>query len=323
MVALEVTVLGPGGAAVQLELDGGVPVQTLLPRLASAFDLDRSRALSVRTEGGRVLSDQATLSSARVAAGHRLLLVQEARPRRFPSFRKAAERPGQYTGPSGYRVLPCYLAIDTSSSMRGEPITDINVELPHLIARMRREVLLAEICQIGIITFDEDADARVELADVTAVEPPVLSARVPRTNYAAAFTLLRQKIASDLYNLYVSGRRPYRPAVFFLSDGQPNKDDWHTPLTQLTDRSEFYGAPNVVAFGFGDADEATVRQVGTRGAYMPADGVPSAKLDEFMSFLLSSLTNSIGGTDHASKDDIFTLPVEAPRGWRPIRLQGS
>jgi uncharacterized protein YegL len=320
MKRVDVTVLGPKGAAVRTELDASLPVEALLPRLVAEFNTGTRDRYTLRTETNDVIPLSASLSSVRTADGHRLLLVAESKARPRSVMKRLTGR-GTSRPLSGYRVLPCYLAIDTSSSMNGKPIDDINVELPRLVAKMRTEVLLAEICQVGLVTFDGEATTKVKLAEVMDMKVPSLSARVPRTNYAAVFNLLRERLAEDLYELYITGRRPYRPAVFFLSDGHPNAADWLQPLERLTDRSEFYGAPNIVAFGFGDANEQIVTRIGTRGAYMKdQDGAPSARLDEFMSFLLSSLTRSIDANREETDDDILTLPAQAPSGWRPIRL---
>jgi len=320
MKSVSVTGLGPKGAVVRTELDSTLPVQVLLPQLVAAFDTSTKGRYTLRTEANEEIPASASLTSVRTSDGQRLLLVADSKVRRSLVGRLTGRGD---TGPhAGYRVLPCYLAIDTSSSMHGKPIDEINAELPKLVARMRTEVLLAEICQVGLVTFDAKATARVKLGEVTEIRVPTLSAHVPRTNYAAAFDLLRQRLAEDLYELYITGRRPYRPAVFFLSDGHPNQADWIQSLEKLTDRSDFYGAPNIVAFGFGAADEETITRIGNRGAYMKdQDGGPSARLDEFMSFMLSSLTRSIDTKrEESDDDDIFTLPTQAPSGWRPIRL---
>ncbi|MEU4242402.1 VWA domain-containing protein [Actinoplanes sp. NPDC026619] len=212
--------------------------------------------------------------------------------------------------------------MDTSASMSGDPIGRVNQELPRLRSKMLREPELAEVCQLSVVSFDETADVRSPLTDVARMELPGLTAEGTGTNYAHAFALLRTTIAADLYELYRTGRRPYRPVVFFLSDGQHNRpDNWRAALDRLTDRSEFYGAPNVVAFGFGEATEETIREVGRKAAYMPAEGTPSAKLDTFMTFLLSSLTNSMAGGGGGDRDDPFVVPPSAPAGWRAIKIQ--
>ena len=56
----------------------------------------------------------------------------------------------------------------------------------------------------------------------------------------------------------------HRPAVFFLSDGQPNDDsDWLEPRERLTDKTITPAAPNIIAFGIGDVMAETILQVAT------------------------------------------------------------
>lgn len=203
--------------------------------------------------------------------------------------------------------------------MKGHPINTVNAELPRLRLSMLREPELAEVCQLSLITFDDSARLRTKLTDVAKMSFTPLQAS-GRTDYCEPFKLLRETIADDLYELYRHGRRPYRPVVFFLSDGKHNgTNDWRDLLQMLIDRTAFHGAPNIIAFGFGDATEQAIRAVGQRAAYMPEEGRPSANLDTFMAFLLSSLTTSM---THAARDqdDVLVVPPTAPTGWRALRV---
>ena len=83
----------------------------------------------------------------------------------------------------------------------------------------------------------------------------------------------------------------YRPAVFFLSDGQPG-DDWEDSYKRIIDPTWSYH-PNVLAFGFGQIDEATLRHVATVRAFI-ADGSmgPAEALKEFAQSLIQSIVTS-------------------------------
>ncbi|MDE5930438.1 MAG: VWA domain-containing protein, partial [Muribaculaceae bacterium] len=54
------------------------------------------------------------------------------------------------------RRLPVYLLIDTSGSMRGEPIESVKVGLEAMVSSLRQDPFALESVNISIITFDRD-----------------------------------------------------------------------------------------------------------------------------------------------------------------------
>ena len=323
MPGTQIMLLGPEGRSAETMLSDDVAVASLRDVIARALGLPRGHEFLLRREDGALIDPRNSLSAAKVGWGQRVLVEPDQTARSSGRLGRLGRRqqlpPEDDVIPSAYRVLPCYLTIDTSLSMEGHPIETVNAELPRLRLNMLREPELAEVCQLSLITFDSEARLRTKLTDVSKMTFAPLQA-AGRTDYRAPFELLRETIANDLYELYRHGRRPYRPVVFFLSDGKPNvSGNWGDPLRMLADRAAFHGAPNIIAFGFGEATEQAIRAVGQKAAYMPEEGSPSANLDTFMTFLLSSLTTSM---THAARDqdDVLVVPPTAPTGWRALRV---
>ena len=52
------------------------------------------------------------------------------------------------------RRLPVYLLLDTSGSMRGEPIESVNIGLRAMIASLRQNPHALESVYLSIVTFD-------------------------------------------------------------------------------------------------------------------------------------------------------------------------
>jgi uncharacterized protein YegL len=197
------------------------------------------------------------------------------------------------------QVLPFYLVCDESASMTGEPIEAINASLPQLHSEIGSNPVVADKTRFCLIGFSNQAEILLPLADLSAVASmPALSAN-GSTNYAAAFAMLKETIDADVAKLKADGHQVYRPAVFFLSDGQPNSSDpWHAVYQELVDPT-WRSHPNILAFGFGQADEAVIRQVATTKAFI-ADGTlgPAEALGEFAQSLIRSIVNS--GTQSAA-----------------------
>ena len=54
------------------------------------------------------------------------------------------------------RRLPVYLLIDTSGSMKGEPIESVKVGIETMLSTLRNDPYALETVNISIITYDKD-----------------------------------------------------------------------------------------------------------------------------------------------------------------------
>jgi uncharacterized protein YegL len=54
------------------------------------------------------------------------------------------------------RRLPVYLLLDTSGSMKGEPIEAVKVGLSSLLASLRKDPYALETVHICLLTFDRE-----------------------------------------------------------------------------------------------------------------------------------------------------------------------
>ncbi len=196
-----------------------------------------------------------------------------------------------------YAVFPFYLCLDVSQSMSGEPIAEVNAELPQILASVGQDPAVAEVIRFGIVTFSDVARTVLALVDLALVESMPKVEVEGRTSYAAAFDHLRRVIESDYYTGRTAGERWYRPAVLFVSDGRPTdpEERWLEAHRRLTDPS-WRRHPNILAFGFGEAVPeilATVAENKPNRAYVAAEGAaPSAVVPELMAGLVQSIVNS-------------------------------
>jgi uncharacterized protein YegL len=234
--------------ALDVELDDEITVAELLPALAATMRAAPDVVLAFAD--GTPLDPRTSLADAGVLDGHRLMLRDVPR---------AAETD----------VLPCYVAVDTSDSVTGPVLDSLNVELGRLADAFHDDSRVSGTCRLALLTFD--AEARVILPLTAAADlatGPALAATRPATNYEAVFRLLRRQIGRDLAGLRMAGLRPLRPLVVFVSDGRPTRGYWPPAHAALTDPG-WEGAADILAFGFGEASDLTIRRIGTAGAYLP------------------------------------------------------
>ncbi len=196
-----------------------------------------------------------------------------------------------------YAVFPFYLCLDVSASMAGAPLDSVNRQMPLLRASIGEDPAIAEVIRFGVITFSDVATTLLPLCDLSLVEAVPELTPQGRTSYAAAFHHLRLVIETDYQTSRSGGDRWYRPAVIFISDGRPTDDTerWQAAHRRLTDPT-WKRRPNILAFGFGDADPgvlAVVSESKPNRAFIAVEGAePSKVVPELMAGLIQSIVSS-------------------------------
>lgn len=213
-------------------------------------------------------------------------------------------------------ILPIYFVADESGSMAPN-IGELNDGLLALQAALQGEPFAAAKVRFAVIGFSDKADTYLLPSDLRSLGAmPTLSAR-GWTSYAAAFNELAYRISVDVPSLKAQGFRVHRPAVFFLTDGLPNRnEDWRAARSNLLAQ---HAAPNIIAFGIGDADATTVSQLATKPEYawIAERGVETGvAVSEFVMSLTQSVISSGQGLAAGAaelqleKPDGFTLAVD-------------
>jgi uncharacterized protein YegL len=212
-------------------------------------------------------------------------------------------------------LLPVYVLADESFSM-ADHVQDLNHGLVSLHQTLRAEPMIAAKIRLSVLGFSDDVEVRLLLVDPRNVESiPRLRIRND-TNYRVVFEDLLARIPNDVKMLKTSGYLVHRPAVFFLSDGQPDDDsDWLEPHECLVNRAITPAAPNIVAFGIGDVLAETILQVATdeRFAFVT---MPSTNIGNAIAKFFISLTNSIVQSGRSLHSPHPELVVERPEGFR-------
>ena len=189
------------------------------------------------------------------------------------------------------QILPFYFVCEESESIDSlGGIAALNGLLPDLHAEIASNPLVADKCRIGLITFSDTAEelmSLTKLSDVVAM--PGMQARGV-TNYGSVFDLLKQVIVRDIANLKSQGFEVFRPAVFFITGGEPTDDPaWENSYRSLMDKATFRYFPNVIAFGVHRANASVIGKVGSVGAFIGDNGVtPALAVSEILWSLICS-----------------------------------
>jgi uncharacterized protein YegL len=98
------------------------------------------------------------------------------------------------------------------------------------------------------------------------------------SSLVSAFESLKDWITADVQQLKQNGHRVHRPLVMMFLTSPSSGDDWRTAHRELTDRSKFRFAPNIICFGTDMPDQQVIYDVAACDPYN-ADLVVAYTLD--------------------------------------------
>jgi len=207
-----------------------------------------------------------------------------------------------------FTVFPVFLLVDVSASMAGGPIEALNASLPDLKKEMMSNPTVGEIARVGLVTFSDQSRVVLPLCDLAFAEIPEVLIE-GGTNFAAAFRGVRAAINDGMSKL-PRGTPVCRPVVFFMSDGEHTaREDWRAPLAAVRDQTWRF-SPELVTFGFGDANQQTIREIATRYSFLAKEADPATQVREILNALIGSIRTT--STSFQDPNQAEGLHVEAP-----------
>ena len=163
------------------------------------------------------------------------------------------------------RALPIFILADTSGSMRGEKINELNLALREMLNALNNVDDIRGKFQLCVVTFGGDVNVIQPLADIDSIILPELTAS-GNTPMGAAFELTKEMIEDR----EIVSSRAYAPTIVLISDGIPtdcteemynskNYAGWSS-LAELHS-GERSGKSQRLALGIGaDADYAMLKE---------------------------------------------------------------
>lgn len=116
------------------------------------------------------------------------------------------------------RRLPVYILIDTSTSMRGEPIEAVRAGLQSLMDSLCQDPYALETVCLSVITYNAQAEQLFPLTEVYKLRLPELVAK-GRSALGEALTLLAHKVDEEVVKTSAEHKGDWKPLMFLLSDG--------------------------------------------------------------------------------------------------------
>ena len=219
-----------------------------------------------------------------------------------------------YQVPFGYPDLvsnpeprcPCLLLLDTSGSMAGAPIAELNAGLQALKVDLQADELAMQRVELAVITFGP-VETYADFHTPDGFHPPQLHASGD-TPMGAAITRGLDLLEGRKSIYKQAGVSYFKPWVFLITDGGPT-DNWHAAAARVR-AGEQRKAFAFFAVGVSGADMATLARICT--PERPPLRLQGLQFRE----LFQWLSNSLGGVAKSRPGETVALP--APTGWASV-----
>jgi uncharacterized protein YegL len=205
--------------------------------------------------------------------------------------------------------VPCVLMVDTSTSMHGPRIDELNAGLRTYRQELLADPLAAKRVEVAMVTFGGRVNRLVEFVTAENFDPPKLQV-IGGTPMGEAIQVALDMLEQRKDNYRKHGIAYYRPWAFLITDGEPN-DHWK-PVISRIHAGEEQKSFCFFAVGVEGANMAILEELSVRKPLW----LQGTKFHE----LFSWLSNSQQAVSRSSPGDEVPLedPTTGPRGWAKI-----
>ena len=204
------------------------------------------------------------------------------------------------------RRLPVYILIDTSGSMKGEPIESVKVGLADMIATLRLDPYALETACISIITYNSNVEQIVPLTPLEDLQLPDIA--VPEsgaTLMGAALDLLCERYDVEVNTGSKEQKGDWMPLLFVLTDGKPSDLQAYNEAIVKVKKHQF---TNIVACAAGPKAKTDPLKQLTHNVFT----LENMDSNSFKKFFQWVSINVIGGGKTMGIVDPVDLPAPPP-----------
>lgn len=194
----------------------------------------------------------------------------------------------------------CMLVLDTSSSMSGKPIKELNDGIARFAEELQEDPLARKRTEVAVVTFGSTVQVRSPFVEVGAFEPVELQA-AGTTPMGAGILLALDELEQRKRIYREMGFEFFRPWLILMTDGAPTDSDAvEKALSRLLSWED---KKHVSVFPIGIGDGADMAFLARTSAQRDPLHLKDAQLTDFFvwaSVNLGSVASSVG---HGASDD--------------------
>lgn len=195
------------------------------------------------------------------------------------------------------RRLPVYLLIDTSGSMKGEPIESVKVGIEAMLSTLRSDPYALDTVSISIITFDREVKQVLTLTPIDQIQmPEITTPESGPTHTGAAMEMLCERVDAEVRKSTPDQKGDWMPILFLMTDGKPSDLMVYKAAVEQVKRRHF---SSIVALAAGPKAKTDELLLLTDMVYQidTMDGTAFMKFFKWVSGIIEEGGKSIGATD--------------------------
>lgn len=201
------------------------------------------------------------------------------------------------------RRLLTYICIDTSGSMRGEPIEAVNAGLQALMTSLRQNPYALESVHLNITTFDSQIKTVLPMTPLEQVVlPEIVCPESGATFLGGVMEEVAQAVQRDRIVGNANQKGDWRPMLIILTDGKPTD---LLVYSEVIPKIKQLGFGNIVACAAGPkADANYLKQL--TDCVVSLDTMDANSFAKFFQWVSSTVTQT--SISAGSPTQSITLP---------------
>ena len=201
------------------------------------------------------------------------------------------------------RRLLTYICIDTSGSMRGEPIEAVNAGLQALMTSLRQNPYALESVHLNITTFDSQIKTVLPMTPLEQVVlPEIVCPESGETFLGGVLEEVVQAVQRDRIVGNANQKGDWRPMLIVLTDGKPTD---LLVYSEVIPKIKQLGFGNIVACAAGPkADANYLKQL--TDCVVSLDTMDANSFAKFFQWVSSTVTQT--SISAGSPTQSITLP---------------
>lgn len=208
--------------------------------------------------------------------------------------------------------VPCVLLLDTSASMSGSPIVELNAGLRQYRDELLGDNLASRRVEIAVFRFGGDVQMERDFITARLFDPPTLQAD-GHTPMAEAIMRGIKHLEDRKMAYQASGIMYYRPWIFLLTDGAPTDSETEWKLAcEAVRLGEQQKKFSFFAVGTAEADINKLQEVCVNRQPLRLRGLMFRELFRWLSNSQTKVSQSQVGTH------IALPPPTGAGGWADV-----